>query len=196
MGSVVVLNGSAQYWGERSLKDVIKLHAKQKISIVVGDEDQPIRAGMARVGVNFTMEMPLVVMLKTFFGCTVPGGPVGYSDEAVYRRDNNVCQYWHYDEFLKPYKHKCTREDRTIDHIVPRCRGGEYSFENCVCACKVCNNRRKGARSVKQARLKLIRIPVALPPREESWVVMDFNFNPDVAAHRAYKEHLDSLVAA
>jgi len=196
MSSVVVLNGSGQYWGERSLRDILKLHVKQKVSTLVPDEERLIRAGISHVGDDFVMKMPLVVILKTFFGCSVPGGPVSYSDEEVYRRDENFCQYWHYDEFMQRFKYRCTKEDRTIDHIVPRCRGGEYSFENCVCACKVCNNKRKGSMTPKQARLKLIRTPVAPLPRENSWVVMDFNYNPNVAAHVAYKEYLESFVAA
>lgn len=196
MSSVVVLNGSQQYWGERSMRDVLKLHAKQKIFTLVGDKDRIIRAGRSHVGEDFKIEAPLVVMLKSFFGCKVPGGPVRYSDEAVYERDQNVCQYWHYDEFMRPFKYRCTKEDRTIDHIIPRCRGGEDSFENCVCACRVCNNKRKGSKSLKEARLKLVRKPVAPPDRAESWMVMDFDFNPEKAAHIAYQQYLDSLVVA
>lgn len=196
MSSVVVLNGSWQYWGDRSLKDVLKLHAKEKVITLVGDSDRIIRAGHSHVGEDFKIEMPLVVALKSFFGCKVPGGPVEYSDEAVYERDKNICQYWHYDEFRRPFKYRCTKEDRTIDHIIPQCRGGENSFENCVCACRMCNNRRKGSKSVKEAHLKLIRQPVAPPDREESWMVMNFQFNPEIAAHVAYKEYLDSLLAS
>ena len=46
----------------------------------------------------------------------------------------------------------------TVDHIVPRTLGGMDSWENLVCACITCNNK-KGDRTPEQAGMKLIRQP-------------------------------------
>ena len=47
----------------------------------------------------------------------------------------------------------------SLDHVVPRSRGGMTSWENIVCACVACNVS-KGGRTPQEARLNLIRLPV------------------------------------
>jgi len=197
MGSVVVLTGSMQYWGDRTLRDVLKLHAKNKITPVVSDESRIIRAGHNPHGDDFAMSMPLVVVLHTFFGCTFKEdkGPLRFDPELVYERDQNNCQYWHFNEFGKKYIYKCPSDDRTIDHIFPQWRGGEDSYTNCVCACKTCNIKRKGGLTPKEAGLKLIRQPREPQVRRGGWGVVNFNFNPKSMAHVAYKQYLDSIAA-
>ena len=68
----------------------------------------------------------------------------------VFNRDKYTCQY-------------CSRQtkDLTIDHIVPRYRGGEHTWENVVSACISCN-RKKAGRTPSEAGMKLIGEP--LPP--------------------------------
>ncbi len=65
----------------------------------------------------------------------------------VFNRDQYMCQY-------------CGKETRqlTLDHVVPRYRGGEHSWENIVSACASCN-RRKAGRTPREAGMKLIRPP-------------------------------------
>lgn len=65
----------------------------------------------------------------------------------VLRRDGHRCQY-------------CGRETSqlTLDHVVPRYRGGQHSWENLVAACPQCN-RRKGGRTLAEARMTLLRQP-------------------------------------
>lgn len=69
----------------------------------------------------------------------------------VFNRDRYTCQY-------------CGRETRqlTLDHVIPRYRGGQHTWENVVSACIPCN-RRKAGRTPEQAGMKLIRRPS--PPR-------------------------------
>ncbi len=55
------------------------------------------------------------------------------SRNEVFARDNNSCQYCG----EKP-------RDMTIDHVQPRCKGGEYTWTNVVSACKACNHRKAG----------------------------------------------------
>lgn len=65
---------------------------------------------------------------------------------AIYRRDNNTCQYCGSTRSL------------TIDHLIPKCKGGEDSWTNLTLACAVCNTR-KGSRTPEQVGLKLKKKP-------------------------------------
>lgn len=70
----------------------------------------------------------------------------------VFSRDRFTCQY-------------CGKEGRhlTLDHVVPRYRGGAHTWENLVSACASCN-RRKAGRTPEQADMKLTTVPA--PPRD------------------------------
>lgn len=70
----------------------------------------------------------------------------------VFARDGHTCQY-------------CGRETRdlTIDHVVPRFRGGAHTWENLVSACKACNQRKAG-RMPETAGMKPRRKPFTPPP--------------------------------
>ena len=65
----------------------------------------------------------------------------------IFKRDQYTCQY-------------CGKETRhlTLDHVIPRYRGGQHTWENVVSACVPCN-RRKAGRTPQEARMKLIRRP-------------------------------------
>jgi 5-methylcytosine-specific restriction endonuclease McrA len=65
----------------------------------------------------------------------------------VFLRDNFTCQY-------------CGSRSRelTLDHVIPRQRGGQHTWENLVSACSACNHR-KGNKSVEEARMTLRRSP-------------------------------------
>ena len=65
-------------------------------------------------------------------------------------RDQNTCQYC---------SEKLAYQDVTIDHVVPKSRGGKNSWSNLVVSCKKCNQE-KGSRTPAEAGLKLIKKPV------------------------------------
>ncbi len=75
----------------------------------------------------------------------------------VLNRDRYICQY-------------CGRATRelTLDHITPRHRAGEHSWENVVSACIPCN-RRKAGRTPAEAGMRLIREPTA--PRGDGFYI-------------------------
>lgn len=50
----------------------------------------------------------------------------------------------------------------TIDHVIPRCRGGEDTWENLVVACSSCNTK-KGSIPLEQTGMKLIKKPRPMP---------------------------------
>ena len=69
------------------------------------------------------------------------------SRREVFTRDRYTCQY-------------CGTQTRdlTLDHVVPRWRGGVHTWENLVSACKGCNHR-KGGKSPEEARMRLLSKP-------------------------------------
>jgi len=88
---------------------------------------------------------PSVIRLSNYI--KVPYKKIELSRKNVLRRDEYCCQY-------------CGKKetDLTIDHIIPKSRGGVDSWENLVAACKKCNNK-KGNRTPEEANMKLIKIP-------------------------------------
>ena len=68
------------------------------------------------------------------------------SKTMIYKRDNNSCQY-------------CgSTRNLTIDHVIPKCRGGEDTWENLVVACSSCNTK-KGNTLLEQTGMKLRKKP-------------------------------------
>jgi len=72
-----------------------------------------------------------------------------FSRTNLYRRDRNQCQYC---------GKKGKTEDMTMDHVVPKEKGGEATWQNIVLACIPCNQRKKN-RTPEQAKMKLLREP-------------------------------------
>lgn len=68
-----------------------------------------------------------------------------FSRRAVLRRDGHRCGY-------------CNRYANTIDHVMPRSRGGRNIWENVVAACGPCNHS-KASRTPKEAGMRLIAVP-------------------------------------
>ncbi len=89
------------------------------------------------------MRLPSVVVLKAY---VKPRAQVAFTRFNLFLRDEFTCQY-------------CgARGDLTFDHVVPRARGGITSWENVVAACSPCNLR-KGAKSLREAGMRLSRPP-------------------------------------
>ncbi|KDP39717.1 hypothetical protein JCGZ_02737 [Jatropha curcas] len=68
------------------------------------------------------------------------------SRKNILFRDNYTCQYC------------SSRENLTIDHVLPIARGGEWTWENLVAACAKCNSK-KGQKTIEEANMKLIKVP-------------------------------------
>ena len=68
------------------------------------------------------------------------------SRAMIYKRDKNSCQY-------------CgSTRNLTIDHVIPKCRGGDDSWENLVVACSPCNTK-KGNSFLEQTGMRLLKKP-------------------------------------
>ncbi len=89
--------------------------------------------------------LPSVVRLGNFI--RKPRLAVKLSKQNILRRDRHTCQYCGINQ-----------SSLTIDHLIPKSQGGEDTWDNLVCACTVCNNK-KANRSLKQSRMTLIKTP-------------------------------------
>ena len=111
--------------------------------------------GAAMHSEHLSVPIPSVVRLRTFV--KVPyrrRAPL--NRRAVFARDDHRCQY-------------CGGPAESIDHVVPRSKGGPHSWENVVAACRSCNVR-KGDRLLSATSMRLRRAPTA--PREMAWVAV------------------------
>ncbi|MGB8650552.1 MAG: HNH endonuclease [Mycobacteriales bacterium] len=99
--------------------------------------------------------VPAVVRLTRFvkvpYLATVP-----LTRKAVFARDGGRCVY-------------CSAPATSLDHVVPRSRGGEHCWENVVSACARCNHL-KADRAVAELGWRLHRAPVA--PSGAAWRIV------------------------
>jgi hypothetical protein len=182
MESVVVLNRNFEFCSEVNVRKVLKWLILDKIEVIVSHDTQEVGS------VEFRIKLPLVVRLLEFVGFRHRSDRVRYSTQAVFNRDGSTCQYWHRDRHGRRFKHRCSVTDRTIDHVLPESRGGATSFENCVCACRHCNEVLKKNRTPEEAGMELIRKPVTPRRDRHSYVSIRFSYDQGKLAHRKYRE--------
>jgi 5-methylcytosine-specific restriction endonuclease McrA len=91
------------------------------------------------------LKVPEVVRLSYYV--KRPIQRVKFTKAAVFVRDNYICQYC-----------GLQTKELTVDHVIPKVRGGETVWTNIVSACKRCNNK-KGDRPLKDSGFKLLRQP-------------------------------------
>lgn len=104
-------------------------------------------------------QFPLPSVIRLIYLIKRPRPQMRLSRREVFNRDRHMCQY-------------CGRRgqrDLTLDHVLPRHRGGRHTWENLVTACKTCNHRKAG-RTPQEARMMLMREPVQ--PRVNSYYVV------------------------
>lgn len=156
-GPVLVLNRSYAPVHVTSIKRAICLVFKG-LARIVDDQYQlydfqswsELSVAMQDERIHLTtevMRVPRVIML-TFYD-KLPSRRVRFSRENIYLRDGSTCQYCG--------KH-FRRNDLNIDHVVPISQGGLTTWDNVVCSCVRCNNK-KGGHTPAQASMKLITIP-------------------------------------
>ena len=114
------------------------------------------KAEMLENGVGFVHSasdiFPVPSVIKLFYMVKRPRPQRKLTRFEIFNRDQYTCQY-------------CGKQTRqlTIDHVIPRYRGGKHTWENMVSACIPCN-RRKAGRTPGEAHMKLLRPPY--PPRD------------------------------
>ncbi len=104
---------------------------------------------------HLTVAVPSVIRLRTFV--KVPfrrRAPL--NRRGIFARDDQRCQY-------------CGAAAESIDHVIPRSRGGQHTWDNVVAACRPCNVRKRD-KLLPETSMRLRRAPGA--PRDLTWVVV------------------------
>ena len=110
--------------------------------VATASEDDCVRT------VSHIIKAPRVIILMRYEGYYKKQPK--FNRINIFRRDGGYCQYCG-----KTF----ARQELTIDHVVPKSKGGTSTWENVVCCCGKCN-RKKGGRTPEEARMKLLNKPV------------------------------------
>ncbi len=143
MDRTLLLNSTFEPLKVISWQRAITLLTQGKVE-VIDFHDREVR------GVSVTFRLPSILRLLKLVKVRRAGREVRFSRLNIYQRDKYACQYC---------GTRYSAEDLTFDHVIPQVQGGETTWENIVTACLACNNR-KGGRTPKQARMRLVRQPV------------------------------------
>lgn len=142
MEQCILLNGDYTFLNVIDWRRAICLMVKQKIEVlkytnrVISNCDGSVKLFVPAV-------MRLIKVIRSLYKTNVP-----FSKRNVMVRDRFKCQY-------------CgSGRDLTIDHVIPASRGGKSTFENCVTACKDCNNK-KNDRTPSESHMYLKKQPYA-----------------------------------
>ncbi len=131
--------------------------------LVLADKADVLHAGDAAFhSERLTVPAPSVIKLRYYVKVPYERS-VALNRRSVFARDESLCQY-------------CGDRADSIDHVVPRSRGGEHAWDNVVAACRPCNLR-KGDRYLHETTMRLFRHP--LQPRQLTWVVVAVGQVPD-----------------
>lgn len=98
-------------------------------------------------GIGFKLMVPEIVVMRDYAGFNKR--EVKFSRKNIFERDNYTCQYC---------GRRLPTKELTIDHVLPRSRGGKSVWKNVVLACYSCN-RRKDNKTPEEARMKLLKTP-------------------------------------
>ncbi|MGH3319616.1 MAG: HNH endonuclease [Streptosporangiaceae bacterium] len=120
MHQVLLLNASYEPLTTLPVRRAVILLLREKAEVVHDDT-----SGAVLRSASLVFVVPSVIRLRRFvkvpFRARVP-----LTRAALMRRDSHRCAY-------------CGRRAETVDHVVPRSRGGRHTWENCVASCVRCN---------------------------------------------------------
>ncbi len=133
-----------------------------------GPDDEYIRT------VQYEIQVPRIIRLISYD--RPPRQRVKFNRRNLFARDSNRCQYC---------GKRFATSELSLDHVVPRSRGGKATWQNIVCACLRCNVK-KGGRTPQEANMKLFREPVE--PRTSPAVTLKLSHRK----YRSWKTFLDN----
>ena len=133
MEKVLVLNADFTPINITSVYKGFTLVNKGKAEVIKASKN-PIVSGIKE------FVRPLIIRLLNFVKFRI--NKLRINRQRIYKRDNNECAY-------------CgSKKNLTIDHIIPKSRGGQNTWMNLVTCCSSCN-RLKGDRTPEEANMRL-----------------------------------------
>lgn len=136
----LVLNASYEVMKIVNWKKAVTWYFLDKVDIIEEYSDN-IRTP------SIEMKVPAVVKYKKLIKPKYRS--LKFSRTNVYARDNFMCQYC---------TRNCIKSKITLDHVIPRSRGGPSSWLNCVACCVECNVK-KADKTPKEAGMRLLQEP-------------------------------------
>jgi 5-methylcytosine-specific restriction endonuclease McrA len=136
---VLVLNATFEPINVCTVKRAVVLLLKDKAEVIEHSQWQLRSASQS-------MHRPTVIRLVTYIKIPRDTHRRKITRRAVFARDEWTCQY-------------CgSRGNLTVDHVIPKSKGGPSSWENIVASCAPCN-RRKGDALPRQVGMRLLKQP-------------------------------------
>jgi 5-methylcytosine-specific restriction endonuclease McrA len=127
--------------------------SRRAIVLVLADKAVPVDSAADVVhSATVSLAVPVVVRLTRYVRVPYPA-QVPLSRRAVFTRDGSTCVY-------------CGSSATSIDHVVPRSRGGTHTWDNVVAACRRCNHA-KADRSLAEMGWSLPHPPMT--PSGAAW---------------------------
>ncbi len=152
--NVLVLNQDYQAIAICSVERAFVLVYLRKAELVLSREDRKVR--------SISRSFPFPSIIRLYRYVHIPYRKVALSRANIFKRDGNQCVY-------------CgTKNDLTVDHVIPRSMGGKDTWENLVTACQTCNTR-KGNRTPEMCGMRFLR-----PPFRPSYIMYLTNFTGSV----------------
>jgi 5-methylcytosine-specific restriction endonuclease McrA len=144
---VLLLNSTYEPLTALTIRRAVVMVLCGKADVVHDDPAGPVIHSATRA-----IAVPSVIRLRSYV--RVPyRARIPLTRAALMHRDRFRCAY-------------CGGKADTVDHVVPRSRGGEHSWENCVAACSGCNHR-KADRLLNELGWTLRLVPT--PPKGQHW---------------------------
>ena len=134
-GSVLLYNATYEPLGRVSFKHAVRMLVRE---VAVVHEAH----GERMIG---PYQWPRALRLVRYVAAKWLYRPAGYTRQGVLARDGHRCGF-------------CGGHATTIDHLIPRSRGGEWTWLNTVAACQRCNER-KGNKTPTEAGMRLRTVP-------------------------------------
>lgn len=124
------------------------LYARSRVCWEAGQERFEIRGGVNARGIRSRLEIGSIIAVADRSHRFTRGVPL-LNNRTLFERDENLCMYC---------GGQFSSSQLTRDHVVPVSRGGDNVWENCVTACRRCNQA-KDDRTPEQAGMKLLAVP-------------------------------------
>ena len=145
----------------QSYEPLAVCRARRAVVLIFEGKAEMLEDGLGYIhSISETFPLPSVIRLAQMV--KRPRRQRKMSRFEIFNRDKYTCQY-------------CGIKTRnlTLDHVIPRYRGGQHTWENVVSACVACN-RHKAGRTPQEANMKLIKTPA--PPSHNYYYVIPFQY--------------------
>lgn len=144
---------------------------RRAMGMLVGGKAEIIEDGRGELR-TATQSFPFPSVIRLAYLIRRPRPRVRLTRREIFRRDGYTCQY-------------CGVQTHalTMDHVIPRHRGGTHTWENLVSACPSCN-RRKGGRTPEEAHMALLHVPYE--PRPSNLYL----FGPHLEQNESWRKFL------